>query len=58
MVLLAIKHGGAALRRNEKEFFPENVGYFVSYYDYYQPESVCAKFERVYRKGNFGKRTY
>ena len=27
-----------------KEFFPENrVEYFVSYYDYYQPESYIAK---------------
>ena len=25
-----------------KQFFPDNaVGYFVSYYDYYQPEHIC-----------------
>src|SRR5690606_11102382 len=30
----------AQLYEEFKEFFPENsVGYFVSYYDYYQPEA-------------------
>jgi excinuclease ABC subunit B len=39
---LVISHNktlAAQLYREFKEFFPENaVEYFVSYYDYYQPE--------------------
>ena len=32
----------AQLYSEFKEFFPENaVEYFVSYYDYYQPEAMC-----------------
>ncbi len=39
MVLAPNKTGGSALRRDER-VFPENaVEYFVSYYDYYQPEA-------------------
>ena len=35
-----------------REFFPENaVEYFVSYYDYYQPEAYIAAHGHVYRKG-------
>src|SRR5512147_1535263 len=40
---LVISHNktlAAQLYREFKTFFPENaVGYFVSYYDYYQPEA-------------------
>lgn len=44
---LIISHNktlAAQLFREFKEFFPENaVEYFVSYYDYYQPEAYVAK---------------
>ena len=34
----------AQLYGEMKEFFPDNeVGYFVSFYDYYQPEAYIAK---------------
>ena len=34
-----------------KEFFPENhVEYFVSYYDYYQPESYIAQSDTYIEK--------
>ena len=43
---LVIAHNktlAAQLASEFKEFFPENaVGYFVSYYDYYQPEAYIA----------------
>jgi excinuclease ABC, B subunit len=43
---LVIAHNktlAAQLASEFKEFFPENeVGYFVSYYDYYQPEAYVA----------------
>lgn len=42
---LIISHNktlAAQLYSEMKEFFPENaVEYFVSYYDYYQPELMC-----------------
>ena len=35
-----------------KEFFPDNaVEYFVSYYDYYQPEAYVPASDYVYREG-------
>ena len=38
--LLTTKHWQRSLYGELKEFFPENaVEYFVSYYDYYQPEA-------------------
>ena len=43
---LVISHNktlAAQLYSELKQFFPKNnVGYFVSYYDYYQPESYLA----------------
>ena len=40
LVLTHNKTLGAQLYEEFKKFFPENdVGYFVSYYDYYQPEA-------------------
>jgi len=42
---LVISHNktlAAQLYSELKQFFPKNnVGYFVSYYDYYQPEYFC-----------------
>ena len=41
----------AQLYGEMKEFFPENeVGYFVSYYDYYQPEAYIAKTDTFIEK--------
>jgi len=43
LVICHNKTLAAQLATEFKEFFPENaVGYFVSYYDYYQPEAyIC-----------------
>ncbi len=39
-MLLIIKRSAAAALREFRQFFPDNaVEYFVSYYDYYQPEA-------------------
>ena len=52
---LVIAHNktlAAQLATEFKEFFPNNaVEYFVSYYDYYQPESLCAKDRYVRGEG-------
>ena len=43
LVLSHNKTLAAQLAEEFREFFPENaVGYFVSYYDYYQPEAYIA----------------
>lgn len=43
MILAPNKTLAAQLFSEFKEFFPENaVEYFVSYYDYYQPEAYVA----------------
>ena len=42
LILAHNKTLAAQLYGEFKEFFPENaVEYFVSYYDYYQPEDMC-----------------
>ena len=42
----------AQLYQEFKSFFPENaVEYFVSYYDYYQPEAYIAPHRYLHRKG-------
>jgi len=39
------------VRKSKKEFFPENaVQYFVSYYDYYQPEAYIARSDTYIEK--------
>ena len=44
LVLAPNKTLAAQLYGEMKSFFPNNaVEYFVSYYDYYTPESICAK---------------
>ena len=52
---LVIAHNktlAAQLYNELKEFFPENaVEYFVSYYDYYQPEAYVPSYGYLYRKG-------
>lgn len=46
-----IKHLLGQLYSEFKEFFPENsVEYFVSYYDYYQPESYVASTDTYIEK--------
>jgi len=51
---LVIAHNktlAAQLAQEFKEFFPENaVNYFVSYYDYYQPEAYVAKTDTYIEK--------
>lgn len=51
---LVIAHNktlAAQLAQEFKEFFPENaVHYFVSYYDYYQPEAYVAKTDTYIEK--------
>ena len=51
---LVIAHNktlAAQLASEFKQFFPENyVGYFVSYYDYYQPEAYIAKTDTYIEK--------
>ena len=42
LILSHNKTLAAQLYSEFKQFFPENaVQYFVSYYDYYQPECIC-----------------
>ena len=47
----------AQLCQEIREFFPNNaVEYFVSYYDYYQPEAYVPAFGYIHRKGKFAQR--
>ena len=40
-----------------KEFFPDNaVEYFVSYYDYYQPEAYIPQTRHLHREGRLDQR--
>ncbi|MFH1510071.1 MAG: excinuclease ABC subunit UvrB [Candidatus Woesearchaeota archaeon] len=51
LVLAHNKTLAAQLYNEFKEFFPENrVEYFVSYYDYYQPESYIAEKDQYIEK--------
>lgn len=52
LVIAPNKTLAAQLYSELKEFFPENrVEYFVSYYDYYQPEAYVPSPRPVYCKG-------
>ena len=52
LVLAHNKTLAAQLCSEFREFFPENaVEYFVSYYDYYQPEAYIPHNRYLYRKG-------
>ena len=43
----------AQLYQEFREFFPDNaVEYFVSYYDYYQPEAYIPRSDTVHREGS------
>ena len=51
LVLAPNKTLAAQLYGEMKSFFPHNaVEYFVSYYDYYQPEAYVAAVRHLYRK--------
>jgi len=53
---LVIAHNkilAAQLYTELKELFPDNrVEYFISYYDYYQPESYITDYGFIYREGS------
>jgi hypothetical protein len=54
LVLAHNKTLAAQLCSEFKEFFPENaVEYFVSYYDYYQPEAYVPTTDTYIEKGDF-----
>ena len=51
LVLAPNKSLAAQLANEFREFFPENrVEYFVSYYDYYQPEAYIASSDTFIEK--------
>ena len=51
IILAHNKTLAAQLCSEFKEFFPDNiVEYFVSYYDYYQPEAYVPSNRYIYRK--------
>ena len=57
IILAPNKTLAAQLYGEMKSFFPENaVEYFVSYYDYYQPEGLCPAFRYLHRKRKFRER--
>ena len=59
---LVIAHNktlAAQLCNEFREFFPENaVEYFVSYYDYYQPEAYLPRLGHVHREGLVDQRRH
>ena len=57
LVLAHNKTLAAQLCAEFKEFFPNNaVEYFVSYYDYYQPEAYIAAHGHLHRQGRLHQR--
>ena len=57
LVLAPNKILAAQLYGEFKSFFPDNaVEYFVSYYDYYQPEAYVAALRHLHREGKLGER--
>jgi excinuclease ABC subunit B len=58
IILAPNKTLAAQLYGEFKGFFPENaVEYFVSYYDYYQPEAYVARSRHLHREGIPDQRT-
>jgi hypothetical protein len=58
-VLAPNKTLAAQLYSEFREFFPENaVEYFVSYYDYYQPEAYVPIARPVHREGFLDQRAH
>jgi superfamily II DNA or RNA helicase len=59
LVLAPNKTLAAQLYSEFREFFPENaVEYFVSYYDYYQPEAYVPVARPVHREGQLDQRAH
>lgn len=59
IVLAPNKTLAAQLYAEMKAFFPHNsVEYFVSYYDYYQPEAYVAASDTYIEKRRLGQRAY
>jgi superfamily II DNA or RNA helicase len=59
MVLAPNKTLAAQLYSEFREFFPENaVEYFVSYYDYYQPEAYVPSRDTFHREGFLDQRAH
>ena len=57
LVLAPNKILAAQLYGEFKSFFPDNaVEYFVSYYDYYQPEAYVPRIRHLHREGKLGER--
>ena len=57
LVLAPNKILAAQLYGEFKSFFPDNaVEYFVSYYDYYQPEAYVPALRHLHREGKLGER--
>ncbi len=57
LILAPNKTLAAQLYGEMKSFFPENaVEYFVSYYDYYQPEAYVAAHRHLHREGILDQR--
>ena len=57
LVLAPNKALAAQLANEFRQFFPENrVEYFVSYYDYYQPEAYIPQTRHLHREGIDGQR--
>ena len=57
LVMAHNKTLAAQLYQEFRRFFPENaVEYFVSYYDYYQPEAYVPRSRLVHREGSDGQR--
>ena len=53
LVLAHNKTLAAQLYQEFRNFFPENaVEYFVSYYDYYQPEAYVPQTDTLHREGD------
>ena len=59
LVLAHNKTLAAQLYGEFREYFPNNaVEYFVSYYDYYQPEAYVPSTRHLYREGLLGQRAH
>ena len=57
LVIAPNKSLAAQLANEFREFFPDNrVEYFVSYYDYYQPEAYMRLERHLHREGLVGQR--
>ena len=57
LILAPNKTLAAQLYGEMKSFFPDNaVEYFVSYYDYYQPEAYVPRTDTYHREGSLDQR--